>query len=495
MIFWLIISCAAQLGVPELPLLPEPLPQPGAAQPPSSGTPPPPVDRNSARSVSSTRRRPLPPPKDNRRSRPSMLHVSASQPELIQHQRGIFRRRTGRRHQYPILSQLASLKHWFVESAKRAKSPHGKVAGGPPHRKSLADKLSPAKGQEPRKGSTPTPADDQSVVTPTQVKRASNASSFALSSASYSNRRNSYPHQPRSLNTKQVHRNSLSPSPMTPRGSYRRSSAGLRGRKSTSSSVSSIRSIHHTHSHSKTSSVSSNSVDTASTPTARASKSPHSSVKVLPTTPSASARFPSNLRLVRGASPRPPDTGDTNGGIRSAFNEGVPSPLVYSPSSSLVFARRKRSAFKGPMMHTANLMVSGGMASSEFPKSGAVDEEPTTAPAPRKSQIIEEEEDIEEDIEEVDTFGGPADAMNVLESQSSPVEIITPAADTAKTPDESLGQDKPGLAPPPDLDSSPTRPPRSSSLRASRSKTSESKNANKSNDPDNTSARSVAPAN
>ena len=187
-------------------------------------------------------------------------------------------------------------------------------------------------------------------MTPTQVKRISTASSLAPSSASYRQNRHSYPRQPRPLNTSHnTHRNSLSPSPITPRGSYRRSSAGLRGRKSTSSSVSSIRSIHHTRAHSKASSISSNSMDTISTPTARASKSPHSSVKVLPTTPGASSRFPSNIRLVRGPGGAPREIGDHTDPMSSSFNEAVPTPLLYSPSSSLVFARRKRSLFKGPM--------------------------------------------------------------------------------------------------------------------------------------------------
>lgn len=388
----------------------------------------------------------------------------------MQHQRGGLRRRAGRRHQYPILSQLVSLKHWLVESAKRAKSPHGKNPAGT-HRKFLSDKLSPGKSQEPKKRSAPTSAEGEptELETPTRVKRASNASNLTTSSTSYPNR-HSYPRQARSLNNRQVNRNSLSPSPITPRGSYyHRSSVGLRGRKSTSSSVSSIRSIHHTHTHSKASSVSSNSVDTVSTPTARVPKSPHSSIKVLPTTPSTSARFPSNVRLVRGTHPRPQDAYDTSGGVRSAFNEGVPAPLVYSPSSSLVFARRKRSAFKGPMMHTANLMASGGMAGPEFPKSGTVDEEPVPEPPmTRKSQIIEE--DMEEDIEEVDTFGGPGDHTVLQDSQTSPVEIVKPADDAMVVvpAGESSGQDyKPVLAPPPDLDSNPIRLPRSSSLRAS----------------------------
>ncbi|KAL4914034.1 hypothetical protein BDW62DRAFT_204974 [Aspergillus aurantiobrunneus] len=452
-------SLPSQLAVPELPMLPEPpLQSPPLTTPP----PPPPVDKDSERSHSSTRRRPpAPPPKDRRRSRPSTLHVSASQPELTQHG-GIFRRRTGRR-QYPIISQLASIKHWFVESAKRAKSPHPKSTSGT-SRKFLSEKLSPAKGQEGTKRTalaTSATSHPGELATPTQVKRASNASSLAPSSASYPNRRHSYPRQPRPLSTSHAsHRSSLSPSPLTPRGSYRRSSVGLRGRKSTSSSVSSIRSIHHGHSRSKASSISSNSIGSASTPTARVAKSPHASVKVLPTTPGASARFPSNIRLVRN-----PNNGyreaddDFDGTATSSFNEAAPAPMLYSPSSSLVFARRKRSTFKGPMVHTANLAVSGGMTASEYPNGDIRAEGALKAarPATRKSQIIEEEEDAEDEYEEVDTFTGTE------EEPASPIGVVSsehPYADNL--PERS----QPVLEPAPDLDSSPLRPPRSSSLRA-----------------------------
>lgn len=65
-------------------------------------------------------------------------------------------------------------------------------------------------------------------------------------------------------------------------------------------------------------------------------------------------------------------------------------------------------------------------------------------PVARKSQIIEEEEDDEE-IEEVDDFDGPEDAGPEV-----------PEKDT-------LG---PVLEPAPELEMSPVRPPRSSSLRS-----------------------------
>ncbi|KAJ5157516.1 uncharacterized protein N7482_008616 [Penicillium canariense] len=463
-------SLPSQLAVPELPALPEPL----SVFSPDISNLPAPVDKDSLadrRSITSAstsvRRRPVPPPKDKRRSRPSMLHVSASQPELTQHH-GIFRRRTNRRH-HPILSQLASLKHWFVESAKRAKSPNSKSTGS---RKFLSEKFSPAKSQDSGKkaASLPTAGDAPAeVVTPTQIKRISNASSLAPSSASYRQNRHSYPRQPRALNTSHSsHRNSLSPSPITPRGSYRRSSAGLRGRKSTSSSVSSIRSIHHTRAHSKASSISSNSMDTIATPTARVSKSPHSSIKVLPTTPGSSARFPSNIRLVRGPSGPQRELSDTTGQIQSAFNEAAPGPILYSPSSSLVFARRKRSAFKGPMIHTSNLMGSSGMVHSPLPGQAAGNDDAVPVsgrPVARKSQIIEEEEDaegFEDEIEEVDEFDGPGEDSGTADADGdvTPQESVTQAAE-ARSP---VSAHKPALEPAPELESSPLRPPRSSSL-------------------------------
>jgi serine/threonine protein kinase len=468
-------SLPSQLAVPELPALPEPLPvhSPDTSVPPAPIEKDPGADRRSITSAStSVRRRPVPPPKDKRRSRPSMLHVSASQPELAQHH-GLFRRRTPRRH-HPILSQLASLKHWFVESAKRAKSPSAKSGGS---RKFLSEKFSPAKSHDSGKKTaslSPTGEPPAEVVTPTQMKRISTASSLAPSSASYRQNRHSYPRQPRPLNTgHSSNRNSLSPSPITPRGSYRRSSAGLRGRKSTSSSVSSIRSIHHTRAHSKASSISSNSIDTIATPTARISKSPHSSIKVLPTTPGSSARFPSNIRLVRG--PSGPQRELSDHAMSSAFNEAAPGPILYSPTSSLVFARRKRSTFKGPMLHTSNLMVSGSMMHSPLPGQAADSGDAIPAagrPAARKSQIIEEEEDdegFEDEIEEVDEFDGPEEEIGTVVADGE----ITPRVSNAPVTEASspVSSRKLVLEPAPELESSPARPPRSSSLRSPTSET------------------------
>lgn len=120
------------------------------------------------------------------------------------------------------------------------------------------------------------------------------------------------------------------------------------------------------------------------------------------------------------------------------------------------------------MIHTANLMVSGGMAPTEYPN-GSMNPEESTAPRPttRKSQIIEEEEGPEdEEVEEVEAFSAAE------EEPSSSSEVAKPDDNTkAESTDDSASgrHGKPTLAPAPDIASSPQRPPRSSSLRAVKS--------------------------
>ncbi|KAG5288467.1 protein kinase [Histoplasma capsulatum G186AR] len=420
-----------QIIVPDLPKLPEA----SLVSSPASSLPPPPIEKDSSvRPASSSRHRPVPPPKENRRSRTSTLHLSASQPDLS-HPQSILRRHGARRRHHPIISQLASLKHWLIESTKRAKSPHSKAFSHAASLKFLTDKSSPPKNKDPAAKpaqTTPTNATfNRTQQTPVQMKRSSTASSLTPSNASYPGaaRSGSLSHQPRPLSiTSATHkRNSLSPSPLTPRNSYRRSSTGLRGRKSTSSSVSSIRSIHHVHSHSKTSSISSNSTNTVSTPIATAkqaiARSPHPSVKVLPATPSTSIPFPSSIRLVRGGGPSAVgSSAHPKGAAYSAFNEAAPSSLLSSPVSGLVFARRKRSAFKGPSLATSAVSASSGPGTPGLPKPrdgvvGASSGAQAAGSGARKSQIIEEEDEVpfdcDEDIEEVDTFEPDEEASGV----------------------------------------------------------------------------------
>lgn len=343
-----------------------------ALESPTSPTPPPPIEKDSIHSTSPSRR-PLPPPKERRRSRGSTLQVqlaSSSNQNLSVPLNG---RRQPRRHQHPFMSQLASIKQWFLESAKRAKSPG--------HRNDASSFKQPSEKSpaEPRR--SPTTADFQRPPL-TQSKQTSPPN---------------IPPRPLAI-TPQQQRLSLSPAPQTPRSSYRRSSAGLRGRKSTSSSISSIRSIQHVHTHSKASSTSStNSVQSSALPSStgggRSSRSPHTSVKVLPATPTTSA-FPSNIRIVRS----------------SPFNESAfPSSGTATSPGGLVYAKRKKTPFRGPMLNlNANALSGGGASSGGTGASGrrrdsSVGTNRSVSVKGRRSGEIIEEED-EDEVEEVDGF-------------------------------------------------------------------------------------------
>lgn len=318
------------------------------------------------RSTSSSRHRPLPPPKERKRSsRGSTLHVISSNPNLSAPTNPYAKQRS-RRHQHLFISHLASIKQWFLESAKRARSPGSK---------SDASTLKPPTDKSPVH-SRPPP-----MIADTHHRSISPLSPKNQSGPSYP------PLRPRVASSK--HQLSLSPSPLTPRSSYRRSSAGLRGRKSTSSSVSSIRSIHHAHTHSKASSTSSNSNSIHSSalpPTSRSSRSPHTSVKVLPATPTTST-FPSNIRLVRSS----PHT-------ESAFSGVMPS------SPGLVFAKRKKTPFRGPMLNlSTNTHNFGGSATGSARRDSSIGASRSASVKGRRSGEIIEEED-EDEFEEVDAF-------------------------------------------------------------------------------------------
>ncbi|KAL1654920.1 hypothetical protein SLS61_002669 [Didymella pomorum] len=150
--------------------------------------------------------------------------------------------------------------------------------------------------------------------------------------------------------------------------------------------------------HPNASSTSSISVGSPSVSTisgaAQKHKSPHNSIKVLPATPT-STTFPSNIRLVRQGAPKISSISTltaSEGG--AAFGQAPP------PSPGIMFAKRKRSPFKGPNIGTSNAnnpwrSRSGGDAGSrgqsvQGRRSGEI------------GGIVEEEE--EEEIEEVDDF-------------------------------------------------------------------------------------------
>lgn len=334
---------------------------------------PPPIEKDSIRSASSSRhRRPIPPPKEGMaraaRSRGSTLQLVTSNHDLLTPNtigNGNSPGPPRRRHQHPFINQLAHWKHWLLDSAKRARSPNKRMTRSTSDllQKSSNGSKSP-KDPSPRPTTSKTPPSNRPLLEPGPL---------------------THPQVSRIYTTPTSKRHSLSPSPLTPRSTFRRPS-GLRGRKSTSSSVSSIRSIHHHHhTHSKASSTSSNGsgVTKVSLPT----RSPHHSVKVLPATPTTGS-FPSNIRVVR----QPPV---------SQFNEGPwGNGLGFASGGNggLVFAKRKKNIFKGPMLNTSSPISGGGGSHSR-----AGSHSRSASQAGRRSGEIIEEED-EEDIEEVDAF-------------------------------------------------------------------------------------------
>ena len=278
-------------------------------------------------------------------------------PELLS-PTGFGKRTLPRRHQHPLINQLAQLKHWLVDSAKRAKSPSTK-------RKNNASLVSLSRQQSPsmarREDDTELQSDRAPEPRPSTGGGHQARSQIAPPPHAFHNRK----------------RTSLSPAPLTPHSSYRRASSGLRGRKSTSSSVSSIRSIHHHHhSHSKASSTSSASVTSTVVKTPR---SPRTSIKVLPATPTASS-FPSSIRIARGG---------------PNYHENANFELNGPSSPGLIFAKRKKTPFKGPMLSVSTTGGGSSRRDSSLPRS-------SSAAGRRSGEIIEEED--EDEIEEVDAF-------------------------------------------------------------------------------------------
>jgi hypothetical protein len=351
------------------------LPEGTVIDSPKSSTPPPPIEKDSVRSVSSSRHRPPLPPKERRRSRGSTLQLVAANPGMSMPQAGVQKRRSPRRHPNVIINHLSTIKHWLVDSAKRAKSPGIK--------QDVAAKSPQNKSPEIRTPQTATKeATETMIIASPQSTR--------------------YVNVPRSRYSS--NRTSLSPAPLTPHSAtYRRSSAGLRGRKSTSSSVSSIRSLHHPHTHSKASSTSSTSNSIRSStlnkplPVAR---SPHSSVKVLPATPTTSA-FPSNVRLVRTT---PPPLSLPTKLEERAMGGAMPSP-------GLVFAKRKKTPFRGPTLH-----INSNLSSGSRSREPSVGSRSTSLPRNARGPPIAEED--EEEVEEVEAFSpiGPGDIEETFDS-------------------------------------------------------------------------------
>lgn len=117
-------------------------------------------------------------------------------------------------------------------------------------------------------------------------------------------------------------------------------------------------------------------------------------------------------------------------------------------------------------------MVSSGMVHSPVPGQPAGSAEanpnpPVGRPAARKSQIIEEEEDdgFEDEIEEVDEFEEEDEGHDGQDSTQPGLAVTTDTV-VASEPESPSSVHKPALDPAPELETSPSRPPRSSSLRS-----------------------------
>lgn len=296
-------------------------------QTPPSPTPPPPIEKDRDYGPY------LKPPQQDRlvMSSPD-LHLDVSS--------GSGKGRPNRKH--ALMTQLASIKHWFLDSAKRATSPNSKSQAlqqtGSQHSNHLYTQFQHQTNSRNSNGGA----------------RRNSRGNYAISHRG----------------TPPPKRNSLSPQPLTPHASYRRSSGrGLGGRTSTSSSVSSIRSFHNK-THSKASSTSSASLNSI---TMKSPRSPRSSIKVLPSTPTTST-FPSHVRVVRS----------------SGYNEAAVL------STGVAFAKRKKSPFKGPTL------TMGSAGKRDGNSAGSRNQERKRS----RGNIIEEED---EDVEEVSEFVGPGE--------------------------------------------------------------------------------------
>ncbi|KAG6157124.1 hypothetical protein E4U37_007795 [Claviceps purpurea] len=475
-----------EFTVTDLPLLPE-------TSRSHDDMPPTPIDKDSIRSVSTSRhRRPIPPPKEgvirSARSRGSTLHLvttsetlgdmmnsSSHTPAPNSHPHLNGQQKTRKKPSQALLAHWKTLSHWFLENTtKRRKGHQRQTSRSTPdlHHKDSSHSNSSRKDVSPRPQTSKYPttssvnSSQPTVSLPKGVKSSNGrarvpsvvpglstaggpslgtntgtpgrtASGSSFSGSSLRAPSTSRPLRPRIVTSPSYKRQSLSPAPHTPRSSVRRSSAGLRGRKSTSSSVSSIRSMHHhRHSHSKASSTSSTgSVSTCKTPHGRR-QSPHHSVKVLPATPTVGG-FPSNIRLVRG-SPVPAPLRFYDEGMPTENNQQRRTPGSPNPfASGVLFAKRKRNIFKGPSLnfgglghHSSRNGVSSagshsrsgsgsalGRRSGEIPGIQEEDEEGATV------VVQEVDEELVEEV--VDSFqpivGGPGE---IIEEQILEEEVV-----------------------------------------------------------------------
>ncbi|KAF4127012.1 Protein tyrosine kinase [Geosmithia morbida] len=453
--------------------------------------PPTPIDKDSVRSASTSRhRRPVPPPKEgiirSARSRGSTLHLVTTSDVLGHHDHAAEGRHHGvgghgkarKKPSEAIIAHWKNWTHWIFENTtKRRRWNERKSNRSTPdlHRKDSNANSSRDGREAPRPQTSKGPNSSSSaggqatvplpkgVVANGQMVKANGTLTQNGVNGVAAGGDNLKPlpqlqlqNPSRTAKSNSYKRHSLSPAPLTPRSTIRRSSGGLRGRKSTSSSVSSVRSMHrHRHSHSKASSTSSaGSISTSKTP--HRGPSPHHSVKVLPATPPATS-FPSNIRLVRAAPPP-----------LNFYNEGMPSgheqmgPVSPNPfGTNVLFAKRKKSLFKGPSMHhhfghfgggggansagTSTTRSSGGGGHSRSGSGSAIGRRSGEVTIQEEDEeYVDEEDEDEEAIDEEDGFTPVAAAAGPTSDAIKEQVIET---DDVATPTKSGG----GLGTPIDL--------------------------------------------
>ncbi|KAJ0349936.1 hypothetical protein KNSL1_004318 [Colletotrichum chrysophilum] len=155
--------------------------------------------------------------------------------------------------------------------------------------------------------------------------------------------------------------------------------------------------------------------------------------------------FPSNIRLVRGPGPPAP---------LALFNEGMPSasvgmqapgsPNPFAQGGGILFAKRKRNIFKGPMLAFGGANASGSTtrstSSSHSRSASASGMGRRSGEAPIQEE--EEGEEAEEEVEEVDAFspvvGGPGERIEerIYEEGETPIEIPSQSQAGSKSSDD-----------------------------------------------------------
>jgi hypothetical protein len=116
--------------------------------------------------------------------------------------------------------------------------------------------------------------------------------------------------------------------------------------------------------------------------------------------------FPANIRVVRQAPV-------------SSFNEAMNWAGRDASPGGLVFAKRKRSIFKGPMLTTP--VANGGIGAGHVKGSHS---RSTSITGRRSGEIIEEED--EDEVEEVEAFTplmGPDVEEAIYEDEEKPTPV------------------------------------------------------------------------